>query len=317
MGPVGADVPVLLDDAVAPGPYVTGANREGRAPARASSPAATSRSSAATSAASSPATRSAATRSASSRRSRSATSSSSARATPSRSAPPTSTSPAPSSRSGWAPTASAPRASAPPRSSSSPTSRGSRGRARSRPSTSTSSASARRAPRSARSPSGSTTSCARPASTSSTTTATLGPGAKFADAELLGCPLRLTVGKRSLASGEIEAQVRRGQESRALPLEGAAQAAAGPVADPGLTPSSGADRAREQMQDAAERARLTFRRLSGLDRSGPAAAGDAGRPAAAPVDDPERDRLRAAGADPGLPRARASAPTTARTPGRS
>ena len=41
------------------------------------------------------------------------------------------------------------------------------------------------------------------------------------------------------------------------------------MADPGLTPSSGADRAREQMQDAAERARLTFRRLSGLDRSGP------------------------------------------------
>src|SRR3954470_6873935 len=30
MGPVGADVPVLLDDAVAPGPYVCGANREGR-----------------------------------------------------------------------------------------------------------------------------------------------------------------------------------------------------------------------------------------------------------------------------------------------
>jgi len=30
-----------------------------------------------------------------------------------------------------------------------------------------------------------------------------------------------------------------------------------------------ADRAREQMQDAAQRARLTFRRLSGLDRSGP------------------------------------------------
>jgi prolyl-tRNA synthetase len=53
----------------------------------------------------------------------------------------------------------------------------------------------------------------------------LGPGGKFADAELLGAPLRLTVGKRSLAAGEIEAQVRRGQESRALPLEGAAQAA--------------------------------------------------------------------------------------------
>ena len=32
----------------------------------------------------------------------------------------------------------------------------------------------------------------------------LGPGEKFADAELLGCPLRLTVGRRTLESGEIE-----------------------------------------------------------------------------------------------------------------
>jgi prolyl-tRNA synthetase len=54
----------------------------------------------------------------------------------------------------------------------------------------------------------------------------VGPGGKFADAELLGCPLRLTAGKRSLDSGELEAQVRRGQESRTLPLEGAAEAAA-------------------------------------------------------------------------------------------
>jgi prolyl-tRNA synthetase len=38
-----------------------------------------------------------------------------------------------------------------------------------------------------------------------------GPGEKFADAELLGCPLRLTVGRRSLESGEIEAQLRRGR----------------------------------------------------------------------------------------------------------
>ncbi|MCW3026408.1 MAG: prolyl-tRNA synthetase [Solirubrobacterales bacterium] len=37
-----------------------------------------------------------------------------------------------------------------------------------------------------------------------------GPGEKFADAELLGAPLRLTVGPRSLESGEIEVQVRRG-----------------------------------------------------------------------------------------------------------
>jgi prolyl-tRNA synthetase len=38
-----------------------------------------------------------------------------------------------------------------------------------------------------------------------------GPGEKFADAELLGCPLRLTVGKRTIESGELEVQVRRGR----------------------------------------------------------------------------------------------------------
>jgi prolyl-tRNA synthetase len=37
-----------------------------------------------------------------------------------------------------------------------------------------------------------------------------GPGAKFADAELLGCPLRLTVGRRSLQAGSAEAMIRRG-----------------------------------------------------------------------------------------------------------
>jgi prolyl-tRNA synthetase len=52
----------------------------------------------------------------------------------------------------------------------------------------------------------------------------LGPGQKFADAELLGCPLRVTVGRRTLTSGELELQVRRGRESRTVPLEGASQA---------------------------------------------------------------------------------------------
>ncbi len=51
------------------------------------------------------------------------------------------------------------------------------------------------------------------------------PGQKFADAELLGCPLRLTVGRKGIESGEVEAQIRRGQEKRALPLEEAAEAA--------------------------------------------------------------------------------------------
>jgi prolyl-tRNA synthetase len=48
-----------------------------------------------------------------------------------------------------------------------------------------------------------------------------GPGEKFADAELLGCPVRLTVGRRSLESGEIEVQLRRGREAApGLPLGG-------------------------------------------------------------------------------------------------
>jgi prolyl-tRNA synthetase len=51
-----------------------------------------------------------------------------------------------------------------------------------------------------------------------------GPGEKFADAELLGCPLRLTVGRRTLEGGELEVQVRRGREARTVPLEGAAEA---------------------------------------------------------------------------------------------
>ena len=51
-----------------------------------------------------------------------------------------------------------------------------------------------------------------------------GPGEKFADAELLGCPLRITVGRRTLAAGEFEVQVRRGMEKRSVPIEGAAQA---------------------------------------------------------------------------------------------
>jgi prolyl-tRNA synthetase len=52
----------------------------------------------------------------------------------------------------------------------------------------------------------------------------LGPGQKFADAELLGCPLRITVGKRTLSGGELELQVRRGRETRGVPLQGAAEA---------------------------------------------------------------------------------------------
>jgi prolyl-tRNA synthetase len=51
------------------------------------------------------------------------------------------------------------------------------------------------------------------------------PGEKFADAELLGCPLRLTIGRKSLEAGEVDVQIRRGQEKRSLALEGSARAA--------------------------------------------------------------------------------------------
>ena len=47
------------------------------------------------------------------------------------------------------------------------------------------------------------------------------PGEKFADADLLGCPLRLTIGPRALRSGQVEVQLRRGRaEAPGLPLSG-------------------------------------------------------------------------------------------------
>jgi prolyl-tRNA synthetase len=49
-----------------------------------------------------------------------------------------------------------------------------------------------------------------------------GAGQKFADAELVGCPLRITVGKRGLDAGELEVQIRRGRESVSIPVQGAA-----------------------------------------------------------------------------------------------
>ncbi|HEU4657156.1 MAG TPA: proline--tRNA ligase [Capillimicrobium sp.] len=54
----------------------------------------------------------------------------------------------------------------------------------------------------------------------------LRPGEKFADAELLGCPLRLTVGKRALESGAAEVQIRRGRQTpeEGVPLRGGGQA---------------------------------------------------------------------------------------------
>ncbi len=54
-----------------------------------------------------------------------------------------------------------------------------------------------------------------------TTTARSDRGESFAEAELLGCPLRLTVGRRAMESGEIEVQVRRGRQTApGIPFDG-------------------------------------------------------------------------------------------------
>jgi prolyl-tRNA synthetase len=49
-----------------------------------------------------------------------------------------------------------------------------------------------------------------------------GPGEKLTDAELLGCPLRITVGRKGLSEGTVESQVRSSGAEERLPVAGAA-----------------------------------------------------------------------------------------------
>jgi prolyl-tRNA synthetase len=53
------------------------------------------------------------------------------------------------------------------------------------------------------------------------------PGARFADADLIGAPVRVTVGKRTITDGTVDVRRRRDGESETLPLEDAAQRIAG------------------------------------------------------------------------------------------
>ena len=100
------------------------------------------------------------------------------------------------------------------------------------------------------------------------------PGQKFADAELLGCPLRRTVGKRGLEAGELEAQIRRGRRSVRCPSR----------RRPRRPWTSGAPcRGRDR--------RPHLPPPGGPGPLGRAAAGDATRRGAPPLDDPQRDRL--------------------------
>lgn len=52
-----------------------------------------------------------------------------------------------------------------------------------------------------------------------------GAGEKLTDAELLGCPLRIVVGRRGLADGVVEATERASGAEHKLPVEGAAEGA--------------------------------------------------------------------------------------------
>lgn len=54
-----------------------------------------------------------------------------------------------------------------------------------------------------------------------------GPGQKLTDAELVGCPLRVVVGRRGLADGIYEVSERMSGESHRIPVEGGAEAVAG------------------------------------------------------------------------------------------
>ena len=54
----------------------------------------------------------------------------------------------------------------------------------------------------------------RPASTSCWTIATFAPGVKFKDADLVGIPLRVVIGKHSLKEGKLEMKWRWAQAGR-------------------------------------------------------------------------------------------------------
>ncbi len=112
-------------------------------------------------------------------------------------------------------------------------------------------------------PTVSTTSCGPPASRCSTTSATPAPGEKLTDAELLGCPLRIVVGRRGLAEGVVEAS-ERALRRRAQAARGRG-GQPGPRAPPGqrwLTPppSAAAACAASSASTAAARRRARLRK---------------------------------------------------------
>ena len=107
-----------------------------------------------------------------------------------------------------------------------------------------------------------------------------GPGEKLTDAELLGCPLRITVGRKALADGVVEAQARRSGDEERLPIAEAAD--------------RGARAARWPRLSATVPAPVRTRRLFGLDRSGPKPRETRRGQPLRPLTIPEPGRLRSA-----------------------
>ena len=83
--------------------------------------------------------------------------------------------------------------------------------ARSRPTTSRSSRSRPRGRRRWGSPSTSPTSSSRPGLDVLVDDRDRRPGEKFADADLIGCPFRITVGKKALEDGKVDVLERAGR----------------------------------------------------------------------------------------------------------
>jgi prolyl-tRNA synthetase len=48
------------------------------------------------------------------------------------------------------------------------------------------------------------------------------PGSRFADADLIGSPVRVTVGKRTVSDGTVDVRLRRSGESETVALDDAA-----------------------------------------------------------------------------------------------
>jgi prolyl-tRNA synthetase len=69
----------------------------------------------------------------------------------------------------------------------------------------------------------------------------VGPGVKLNDADLLGCPLRIVVGRRGLANGVVEAIERDGGSAHELPVEAAAEQALALPAVAAPEPARGGD----------------------------------------------------------------------------